>query len=397
MELEMFELAKAARKYRYISIDTEFPGFLRSTSRDASLAERYEDIKFNVHNLKMIQLGITFSDVDSSITLLRTNGIDLEINILKGVSSERFAKKFWEIMKENRYDRVIGEGRLVCKIWRINSKVERIGASHQAGSDSLLTSAVFWELKKCSTKCLNEQNRDSMRVHDTFTAVFKVWKDIATILPVRDAVVNIFGQFMDIRLGNSDNQLIQYWFCEYCGVGHPSQGKGRYHIDHCTIETITWDPWLESEVSEIEDVLTAKLLSRKRMPLQVPNGNCEYYLGDRCWRQLEGEARIPLDPPLNILPHISPAALHEMRQAGFLDCEQFVVGEERETYALYWAEQISEVGHMLTDSQRMGNIDMFGPTALRAGITPVVVASASVHSASQDFSLPGEAEGPDPG
>ncbi|KAF6140550.1 hypothetical protein GIB67_035577 [Kingdonia uniflora] len=43
----------------------------------------------------------------------------------------------------------------------------------------------------------------------------------------------------------------------------------------------------------------------------------------------------------------------------------------------------------------MGNQDLFGPSALRAGITPVVVTSASVHSLSQDFSLPGEAEGPD--
>ncbi|KAF6176291.1 hypothetical protein GIB67_023582 [Kingdonia uniflora] len=52
-------------------------------------------------------------------------------------------------------------------------------------------------------------NRDSMRVHDTFTTVFKVWKDIATLPAVREAVVNIFGQFMDIRLGNLDNRLIQ--------------------------------------------------------------------------------------------------------------------------------------------------------------------------------------------
>ncbi|KAF6169247.1 hypothetical protein GIB67_013677 [Kingdonia uniflora] len=52
---------------------------------------------------------------------------------------------------------------------------------------------------------------------------------------------------------------------------------------------------------------------------------------------------------------------------------------------------------MLTDSQRMENINLFKPTALKAGITPVVVTSTSVHSLSQDFSLPGEAEGPDPG
>ncbi|KAF6163689.1 hypothetical protein GIB67_036149 [Kingdonia uniflora] len=175
---------------------------------------------------------------------------------------------------------------------------------------------------------------------------------------------------------------MEYWFYEYCGVGHPivkedakflayphlrawERGNMRktndqatnlflqdkYHIDHHIVETITWDPWLEPAVSKIDDALIAKLLSCKRMPLQ----------------------------------------------AEFLGCKQFVVGEERETYASYWAEQILEVGHMLIDSQRMGNIDLFGPTALRVGITPVMVMTTSIHSLSQDFSLPGEADGPDPG
>ncbi|KAF6149232.1 hypothetical protein GIB67_026088 [Kingdonia uniflora] len=45
----------------------------------------------------------------------------------------------------------------------------------------------------------------------------------------------------------------------------------------------------------------------------------------------------------------------------------------------------------------MGNIDLFGLTALRVDITPMVVTSADVHSSSQDFSLPGEEEGPDLG
>ncbi|KAF6172043.1 hypothetical protein GIB67_029461, partial [Kingdonia uniflora] len=80
----------------------------------------------------------------------------------------------------------------------------------------------------------------------------------------------------------------------------------------------------------------------------------------------------------------------------FLDCEQFVIGVERETYASYWAEQTLEVGHLLTDLQMIWNIDLFRPTALRAGITPMVVTSASVHSLYQDFSLPGKPEGPDP-
>ncbi|KAF6133942.1 hypothetical protein GIB67_040706 [Kingdonia uniflora] len=160
---------------------------------------------------------------------------------------------------------------------------------------------------------------------------------------------------------------LTYWFYEYCGVGHPIVKEevkypaypclrawvrgnrrktndqaanlfiiGRYHIDHRTVETITWEPWFDSAVSETEDVT--------------------------------GEVCIPLDPPLSMSPHISLATLHEMRQAGFIDY-----------------------------SQRMGNLDLFGPSALKAGITPVVVTSASVHSLPQDFSLPREAEGPDLG
>ncbi|KAF6170444.1 hypothetical protein GIB67_030127 [Kingdonia uniflora] len=206
------------------------------------------------------------------------------------------------------------------------------------------------------------------------------------------------GLHNDIIINRSISDTDAYWFYEYCGVGHPIVKEDvKYYIDYRTVDTITWEPWLESAVSEMEGVLTAKLISRKRMPLQVPNGNYEYYLGDRCWRQLAGEAHFPLDPLLSMSLHISPAALQEMKQAGFLDCEQFVVEEERETYATYWAEQTLEVGHMLTDSQRMGNIDLFRLTALRTGITLVVVTLASVHSLSQDFSLPGEAEGSDPG
>ncbi|KAF6160432.1 hypothetical protein GIB67_019201 [Kingdonia uniflora] len=45
--------------------------------------------------------------------------------------------------------------------------------------------------------------------HDTFTTVIKVWKEISTISTIRDAVMKIFSIFMDIRLGNSDNRLIQ--------------------------------------------------------------------------------------------------------------------------------------------------------------------------------------------
>ncbi|KAF6166889.1 hypothetical protein GIB67_020323 [Kingdonia uniflora] len=81
----------------------------------------------------------------------------------------------------------------------------------------------------------------------------------------------------------------------------------------------------------------------------------------------------------------------------FVDCVQFMIDEERQTYAIYWVSQTFEVGHLLTDSQRMGNIDLFGPSALKAGITLVEVASAEVHCLSQDFTLPYLEIGPDPG
>ncbi|KAF6166122.1 hypothetical protein GIB67_023832 [Kingdonia uniflora] len=58
--------------------------------------------------------------------------------------------------------------------------------------------------------------------------------------------------------------------------------------------------------------------------------------------EVTGKVHIPLDHLLSISPHISPVTLHEMRQVGFIDCEQFVIGKERETYASYWAEQTSE-------------------------------------------------------
>ncbi|KAF6159563.1 hypothetical protein GIB67_032334 [Kingdonia uniflora] len=99
---------------------------------------------------------------------------------------------------------------------------------------------------------------------------------------------------------------------------------------------------LEFTVSELDDVWAMAFLPRTRMPLQVPNGNCEYYLGDRCWRQLTGTAVILLDLPLNMSPHLSPTDLQTIRQTGFIDCEQFMIGEEQKTYASYWANQTAE-------------------------------------------------------
>ncbi|KAF6173704.1 hypothetical protein GIB67_021800 [Kingdonia uniflora] len=339
-----------------------------------------------------------------------------------------------------------------------------------------------------------------MYVHGTFTMVIKVWKEISTIPPVKDAVVNIFGQFMDIRLGNSDNHLIQtltehswptthtFLFpCTEIGVTpldftmltslsirrYPTQvsyddtwsilSNARQFLPNinsshiksgnvCISHLRTYLTIADNREDNITIARTFILFMMGHLCFQMANDTIPlrylaavtdldsaaqydwgsailaslyhgldtavttggvitrfaqlltYWFYEYCAvghpivkEELEDDAHIPLDPLLSMSLHISPAALQEMRQVRFLDYKQFVVGEKRETYASYWVKQTSEVGHMLTNSQRIGNIDLFGSIALRASITPMVVMSASVHSLSKNFSLPGEAEGPDPG
>ena len=59
---ELKLMLELIRRYRYIAVDTEFPGFLRSTPRNASKEARYRDLKSNVDSMKVIQLGITLFD-----------------------------------------------------------------------------------------------------------------------------------------------------------------------------------------------------------------------------------------------------------------------------------------------------------------------------------------------
>ncbi|KAF6173082.1 hypothetical protein GIB67_021663, partial [Kingdonia uniflora] len=144
------------------------------------------------------------------------------------------------------------------------------------------------------------------------------WMDIVTLKycclingfsSLNQTKLDVLSDFHKIKLGISykkiDGKIIEsfpsyltvleqleYWFYEYCGVGHPivkeevkflayprcrawKRGNkrktndqaanlfilSRYHIDHQTIETITWRPWLDSAVSELDDVRTASLMS----------------------------------------------------------------------------------------------------------------------------------------
>ncbi|KAF6135197.1 hypothetical protein GIB67_035268 [Kingdonia uniflora] len=276
--------------------------------------------------------------------------------------------------------------------------------------------------RRCITQ-LPDANRDSMRVYDTFTAVFKVWKDIATLPAVRDAVVNICGQIMDIRLGNSNNRLIQVPYDDtwsfLSNAGQFLSNIDSSHIKSGNVSIAHLRTYLTVEANREDDISIARafiLFMMGHLWFQTANDTvplgylaavndldsaAQYDWGSAIHASLYHglDTAVTTGGAITGFVQLLPYWFYEYcgvghliikEEAGFVDCGQFVVGEERKTYASYWAEQTSKVGHMLTDSQRMGNLDLFRPSALRAGITPVVVTSASVHSLSQDFSLPGE-------
>lgn len=222
---EFAVIMQVANSYRYVTIDTEFPGLLYQTTthpRDLAPEQRYSLVKANVDNLKLIQLGLTFSNRDgddaitwefnfrgfnpmtdshapTSVELLKSQGIDFCKNYTQGVDPDRFAFLFWSsglpcnpnkiwITFHGAYDiaylmKLISRQRLpdhmhmffyfvtayfgrdvfdvkhlikscnglygglenVAKIL----KVERvIGRAHNAGSDSLLTWAVYNQMLK---------------------------------------------------------------------------------------------------------------------------------------------------------------------------------------------------------------------------------------------------------
>lgn len=65
--LEQIEfIAVLQRSFPIVAFDTEFSGFLRFTPRHASEEERHRDLKFNVDNLCLLQLGIALFDASGN-------------------------------------------------------------------------------------------------------------------------------------------------------------------------------------------------------------------------------------------------------------------------------------------------------------------------------------------
>ncbi|KAK0585026.1 hypothetical protein LWI29_037679 [Acer saccharum] len=121
LDHELFLFDQTLRRHNFLSVDTEFPGFLRNTPRDAPETLRYSDLKFNIDKTKLIQLGITLSDDygnisstwefnfcdfdidndacnETSIDFLKKSGLDFERIRKDGIFMSVFRRKFLEIL-----------------------------------------------------------------------------------------------------------------------------------------------------------------------------------------------------------------------------------------------------------------------------------------------------------
>ncbi|KAJ6354730.1 hypothetical protein OIU77_005353 [Salix suchowensis] len=187
LEEEFALIREIVDQFNHVAMDTEFPGVvLRPVGNFKNISEyNYQTLKDNVDMLKLIQLGLTFSDengnlptcgtdkfciwqfnfrefnvtedifASDSIELLRQCGIDFKKNSEMGIDVNRFGELLMSsgivlndgvnwVTFHSGYDFGLHGG--LNKLAEL-LEVERIGVCHQAGSDSLLTSSTFKKLK----------------------------------------------------------------------------------------------------------------------------------------------------------------------------------------------------------------------------------------------------------
>jgi CCR4-NOT transcription complex subunit 7/8 len=223
LEEEMENIRDIVDEFPYVAMDTEFPGVVAQPtgSFKSSADYHYQTLRCNVDLLKIIQLGLTFSDgegnypvgtctwqfnfkfslsedmyAQESIDLLRRSGIDFKRHEKYGMEAASFGELLMSsgiVLFENvrwvsfhsGYDFAYLMKLLTCKPLPSDEKeffelirnyfptiydikylmqwknlkgglsdlaeylaVPRIGPQHQAGSDSLLTEAVFFKLRE---------------------------------------------------------------------------------------------------------------------------------------------------------------------------------------------------------------------------------------------------------
>mmetsp|Transcript_5848 Transcript_5848/g.12317 ORF Transcript_5848/g.12317 Transcript_5848/m.12317 type:complete len:415 (-) Transcript_5848:210-1454(-) len=225
VEEEMRVIRELVDKYPYVSMDTEFPGVVAKPVTEAYTSDyHYKSLKVNVDLLKIIQLGLSFSDekgnlckdcpcwqfnfafdldgdmfAQDSIDLLVNSGISFPDHATRGIDPQLFGellmvsglvlddrvrwityhagydfayllkilttkelpsdeKGFFDLLKiyfptvyDIKYMTSLCDGhRFMGGLQRLADDLgcQRLGAEHQAGSDSLLTKDAFFALVK---------------------------------------------------------------------------------------------------------------------------------------------------------------------------------------------------------------------------------------------------------
>ncbi|KAK0590260.1 hypothetical protein LWI29_024604 [Acer saccharum] len=138
---EIHLLCLNLNRYKVLSVDTEFPGFLRDTPRDAPAAILYDDLKFNVDNTNIFQLGITLMDDQGDIG--PTWEFNFKFDLEKETHASSFFNKSVDLKLAAKYSEGLKDVEVgLAKLSRI-LHVRRLGEAHNAGSDSLLTAQVY--------------------------------------------------------------------------------------------------------------------------------------------------------------------------------------------------------------------------------------------------------------
>ncbi|KAF6163628.1 hypothetical protein GIB67_036088 [Kingdonia uniflora] len=174
-----------------------------------------------------------------------------------------------------------------------------------------------------------------------------------------------------------DQASKQKYHCyEYCQIGH-----------HILIDNRNMKDALKREV------VIAGNISRKRVLLQCPFGGYEWYLGDRCWAQLEHRA-VPYDPLEKLYCFATDNLVTFLREVGWIEAQHYIVGHHVD-YNAYW----SHVSHgaLISDIARCGNIDIPGPGALTGGVTFPHVEFSTADFFTQETQIPPSQFGDYPG
>ncbi|XP_038896403.1 poly(A) ribonuclease pop2-like [Benincasa hispida] len=122
-------------RFSVIVIDTEFPDFIRSTPRGAPEEHLYQDLKFNLNLLKILQLMVIKSMMESVVEF--------------AIIAQRFLGTVSDLKYMIRNCEYLLNGELgLKKLTKLLNIVNDIPTHQLAGFDSLLIAFAYAKMKK---------------------------------------------------------------------------------------------------------------------------------------------------------------------------------------------------------------------------------------------------------